>query len=238
MQFRNHGGTARVTGINIGLNSGVVINTGLMTIDITGGGNTLLTSYTQDEADGYRTTIVRAGSGLQVNNLTVTTGALYGTGTYNGSSTTLGTGSSGALVSAGDGADEVGSLIFQGNASTLAGSTWEFDLEGLAQGTEYDHITAWDNLDLAGILLDVSLLNEFMADETDTFTIISANNVHGMFANVVGSTLTLTDGSSFDVTVGSNQVVLSNYQAVPEPAGALLAAAGLAVAVAARRGRR
>jgi hypothetical protein len=71
--------------------------------------------------------------------------------------------------------------------------------------------------------LDLSLINGFLSSVThdDTFTILSSEAaLQGAFANVAsGGVLTTTDGqASFVVSYSDgHDVVLSDFEAVPEP---------------------
>lgn len=233
--FRNDGAATFYSNTHLALNNAVVINTGT-TMIATGVSTLLLNSYTQTDPAGHNMTIVKGGTSLNANSINITAGTLLANGTINGSSTILGTGSSGVFLSPGDDTTAIATLNFTGNPGTIGGSTWHFDLGGLSQGTQYDFISAWQNLNVGSLRLDVSLLNGFTPAPSDTFTIMSASNVSGMFSNATGSKITVPGAGTFDVAVGSNQVVLKNFAPVPEPSGAVLLFTG-ALALRARRRR-
>lgn len=233
--FRNDGAATFYSGTSLNLSNAAVVNTGALTV-ATGGSGMLLQSLTQTDPAGQNVTMIKGGTTLNANSVNLTAGTLLVNGTLNGSSTTLGTGSgSGVLLSPGDDTTSVAVMTLAGNAGTIGGSTWHFDLGGTAQGSQYDLINAWQNLNVGSLLLDVSLVSGFVPAPTDTFTIMNGNNISGMFTNASGSKITLPDVGKFDVAVGSGKVVLSNFTPVPEPAAFLLSGLGAAAALFRRR---
>jgi len=83
--------------------------------------------------------------------------------------------------------------------------------------------------------LDIDLWNGYVPLATDTFTILAANSVTGMFDN--GMSTVSFEAGTFDVTYNSGNVMLSNFTAVPEPS-AMLALMGIAAVAIGRRRRR
>lgn len=235
--FRNEGLVSFNPGTDVSLNNADIQNTGVAIL-ATGGTSALLSSYSQTESSGERTTIVVSGSTLHANNVTLTRGSLYGNGTVDASSLTLGDGSNGVSLSPGVGTDEVGTLTLAGNLGTIGGSTWHFDLGGTAQGSQYDLVNAPQNLTVNGVLLSVGLVNGFTPQPGDSFTIISSVNISGGFSNVTGGQLTMPGVGTFDVAVGANAVVLSNFAAVPEPSTAVMIALGAMLTLVMMRQRR
>jgi hypothetical protein len=144
-------------------------------------------------------------------------------------------------------APNTGLLTFHGTTFFLAGATVTFDLGGQTKGTQYDH------LDVNGVLqaggnLAVRFTGGFQAavNGTMTFELINGTAITGSFLNVAnGGFLTTADGlGTFKVNYGPlsgfapNEVVLSNFVAVPEPSTWALLITGLGVAAYTRLRRR
>ncbi len=129
-----------------------------------------------------------------------------------------------------------GLLSIDGDLTLGSASVFEVELEGLTLGSEYDSVDVTGNLLIAGVL-SVSFLSGFdsVVSAGDAFTIAQAGtSLGGLFANVAsGNRVTTFEGHSFQVDYGvgspfgSNAVVLSDFQAVPEPDSALLLMLGL-----------
>ncbi len=122
-----------------------------------------------------------------------------------------------------------GNVTLSSDPSTLA-----FNLGGETQGTQYDSLTINGNMTLAGNL-ELTLTNGFVPLAGDSFTVLTVGSgyaLSGAFLDAAnGGRLVDTNGTgSFLVNYGSgayaNEIVLTNFQAVPEPATlALLAIA-------------
>lgn len=168
-------------------------------------------SFTGGKLTGFNT-----NSNVRVGQLTVTAGTI---------SPGLTTGPS----------DPIGTMYFD-NLILEGGAIVEFDLAG-TEDDEFDHllvpvttpvVNPFGDLQLGGTLvLRFAEGFESLVTETDTFTIIEAlESSTGAFANVAaGQRLTTADGlGSFIVNYGASSiygdmaVVLSDYQAIPEPA--------------------
>ncbi|HEX8523812.1 MAG TPA: hypothetical protein VF669_16265 [Tepidisphaeraceae bacterium] len=94
----------------------------------------------------------------------------------------------------------------------------------------FDSLTLTGSASLAGTL-NISLLDDFVPTPGDQFNIIASTGLAGRF-----DTINIA-GGSFDVLYSPSGVTLANFSAVPEPAGAAMAAAGLLIAARVRRRR-
>lgn len=127
-----------------------------------------------------------------------------------------------------------GSITFRGSGEL------EVELGGTAQGVDYDFVDA--SVDSAADValdgaLSVSFLGGFDALVTgsDVFVVLEAgDSLTGAFSNAAsGGTVTTAEGHTFRVDYGlgspfaANQVVLSAFQAVPEPGTGFLLGLGV-----------
>ncbi len=128
-----------------------------------------------------------------------------------------------------------GDLAFSSDPSTLA-----FEL---SSEEDFDSLAINGNVSLAGNL-EISLADGFEPSSGDIFTVLtvdSGDTLTGSFDDVPdGGRLTTADGlGSFQVNYGSgpytNEIVLSDFEQVPEPATGGLAVMALAGLLARRR---
>jgi hypothetical protein len=209
-------------------------NSGTLLVNLSLGHSFVAGTYDQNVSSGI--TIVGAGATLQVNNLNLNAGQVYGVGTYLGSNFALGDGSTGSTVSPGTGPATAGNLTLAGNLNTIGGVTFAFDLGGTSQGATYDRLNLPLNINFNNTKLNFDLINGFTPANTDIFTVVStAGNASGMFANASNGTITMAGLGTFNVTVSSNAVTLSNFTAVPESGLTALLGGLLALAAVARR---
>jgi PEP-CTERM motif len=133
----------------------------------------------------------------------------------------------------------VGNVTLDADPSQLA-----FNIGGAAQGSGYDFLSINGNIQLPGDL-DIAFVDGFQNQITssESFVVLTATNLTGSFLNVKnGRRLLTTDGlGSFQVNYGSDQstdeIVLSDYQAVPEPASLGLIMGGTMLLGRRRRSR-
>jgi hypothetical protein len=122
-----------------------------------------------------------------------------------------------------------GTLTFTGDLTLEATSKLLIELAGHTQGSEYDFLSVAGNATLGGEL-EVTFLDGFAAgvQPTDMFTVLTSSGSSGIslaFANAGnGQRLFTVDGlGSFQVNYGlasafaANSLVLSNFEAIPEP---------------------
>ena len=116
-----------------------------------------------------------------------------------------------------------------GNYTGNSGSTLSIDLNGVTaansftnSGAYYDTVAVSGTATLGGDLL---VRTNFAASATNTFTILTAGNVSGTFANLTGSRVTVSGSTNtFAVVVTANSVILTNFSGAavaspPSPAG-------------------
>jgi fibronectin-binding autotransporter adhesin len=117
--------------------------------------------------------------------------------------------------------------VILSNAATGA-STLAFSIGGTTRGNTYDSMTIDANIVLGG-KLNISFTNGFQnsitsSEQFTVMTVASGDTMSGAFANVAnGGWLVTTDGyGEFQVNYGTgvyaDEIVLSDYQALPEPA--------------------
>ena len=108
----------------------------------------------------------------------------------------------------------VGSTTILGNYAQQTLATLEIEIGGTLAIIEHDFISISGNVLLDG-LLELSLLDEFVPDASDTFTVLSAGSLTGFFDNATpGSRLDTVDGlGSFlvDIDFAADQIVLRDF---------------------------
>jgi hypothetical protein len=107
-------------------------------------------------------------------------------------------------------------------------STLAFNIGGELQDTDYDSLLIDGNITLGGDL-EITLTDGFIPNPGDVFTVLDVEGggaLSGDFANVASGQYLLTTGGTGEFMVnyspGTGEIVLSDFQAVPEPASAAL----------------
>ena len=156
--------------------------------------------------------VTLAGGNIIVpNGLGIASGELLkGSGLIRGNSSIYGTISPVALTN-------FGSLTLQSSAIL------DIALEGRSQGDRYGFMLVTNGTVTLNGLLQVRFTDGFETNvlESDTFTLLtSSSRLTGSFTNVLsGQRLTTADDDgSFLVTYNGNNLILTDYQAIPEPA--------------------
>lgn len=175
------------------------------------------------------------GSPITLNNL-VNNGSLTGsdtitiTGKFSGAGTTSATIAAPGTIAPGN---SPGIMTLQGKLTMTSTTNVVMELAGNLNNstqTDYDAIASSNPLTIGGNL-QLSLVNGYVPTSGDTLPIITDNSaLSGSFTNVApGARLMTADGTgSFIVDYGaaspfgSDNVVLANFQATPEPVGASL----------------
>jgi hypothetical protein len=190
-------------------------------------------AYTQ--ASGL-TLVTDAGSGLVVTGaFNLNGGTLQGAGTV-----TTGTVTAGAATVMPGLPAAVGKLTIAGNLALSSSSTAAIRLGGTGQGTSYDFLHVTGTTILGNAALHVTFLNGAQVQPTDSFTIVTADGGLGgsTFVGLPDGALFVTgDGlGQFQIHYTGTDVILNNFQPVPEPTGLLLIAGSVAgVVVMSRR---
>lgn len=138
-----------------------------------------------------------------------------------------------------------GIVTVEGDITFQSTATLKIEVGGLLPGTGYDQVIQETQSGGLGTtldgLLDIAMYANFQnsISPSDTFAILDSDLViNGAFDNVAsGQRLATSDGlGSFLVTyAGLTDVILSNFQPVPEPAALSGVLAGAAMLVARRR---
>jgi T5SS/PEP-CTERM-associated repeat protein len=135
-----------------------------------------------------------------------------------------------------------GSGTISGNLTLESSAALQFALGGYGQGSGYDSLFVTNGVATLGGLLQLSFVNGFETNVlgADKFTLMSAKTLSGSFNNVFsGQRLTTADGAgSFLVNYSGKNLILSNFQVVPEPGTLSLCALGLVVLLCQRALRR
>ncbi|HEY6167522.1 MAG TPA: hypothetical protein VI454_05750 [Verrucomicrobiae bacterium] len=141
------------------------------------------------------------------NNLVISTNAsLIGTGTILGSVTNFGT------IGAGT---SPGSLRINGDLRLQASARMSFELGGLIPTNQYDQIVVTNLVQFAGIL-SLTLINNFLPNASDSFTLFKFASTSGSFTNTPnGSRVDLTNHlANFVVTYSTTNFVLAGVRYV------------------------
>ena len=106
-----------------------------------------------------------------------------------------------------------GRITIDGSLSLTESAGMFFEVGGTGQGVGYDHVEVTSFAELAGTL-SLSLDNNFVPSSNDTFTLLSADSLSGLFGNAAnGTRIATTDNlGSFEVNYTATSVEVSAYQ--------------------------
>ncbi len=196
-------------------------------------GGTLIASNTTGSATGTNSVIVGLG------------GTLAGGGTTAGASgivSGLVTIQSGGRIAPGS-VSSSGILNLGGGVIFNSGSIYEVNLNSTTLGSGYDQLRVTGTATLGGYL-NVTLGMGYAPLMSDSFTVLSATNISGTFANTQVDLVTTFGIGTFRVNYSATTVVLTkvvgltNVTPVPEPTTILTIAAAAALGVRGLRRRR
>ena len=141
------------------------------------------------------------------NNLVISSNAtLSGNGTILGNVTNFGTVSPGASA---------GKLRINGDLRLLPSAGMTFELGGLVASNQFDQIDVTNFVQFAGTL-SLALINNFLPDDSDSFTLVSFGSSSGSFTNAPNAArVSLTNNlASFAVTYNPTSFVLGHVRYV------------------------
>ena len=136
-----------------------------------------------------------------------------------------------------------GAITIQGGFTLQSTAALAIEIGGLTAGMQFDQVLQLGGAGtVLGGTLELSFINNFDISITsaNTFQIlISDQTLSGTFSNVAsGGRLLTTDGlGSFIVSYNGSSVILSNFQAVPEPSTFVMLLGGLGVLFCLQRPR-
>ena len=136
--------------------------------------------------------------------------------------------------------NSAGAITNYGNVVLLPTAVLQFELAGTTQGSGYDFMLVTNGAVTLDGALQASFVNGFETNvsNSDTFTLLTVTGVlSGAFTNVADGARLVTAGGegSFLVTYNGNELMLSNYQAIPEPSARILGELGLVILSILRR---
>ncbi|QEG37001.1 beta strand repeat-containing protein [Bythopirellula goksoeyrii] len=202
--------TAQVDGSLVLGSSDVGLSSGIFRIQ-SGGQYNNTSGDTVIDATGQ---LSIAGGTLNAKTIDHTNGGLFifvgGTlsvGTFHGDLTNIG-----GILAPGSSA---GGTTIVGDYTQQTGAALEIEIGGTLQVAEFDFVNVTGTTLLDGDL-QLALLNGFVPDPSDSFTILSTSVLAGFFDNVAsGGRLSTIDGlGSFEVTLdfSADQIVLSDFE--------------------------
>ncbi len=171
---------------------------------------------------------------IEATNLRGSVGGTNGTFVNNGGAIAPGDiGFSGKTAVTGNLTLTTGTLLLDVGGTT-ASTAWQ----DAASSNKFDNISVTASLLLGGDLT-VSLIDSFSPLNTDTFTVLTSAATSGAFGNVAfgNRVTTLGNEGSFLVSLTANNVILSDFVAIPEPATWLLVGIGLTFLLYRKRSR-
>lgn len=122
-----------------------------------------------------------------------------------------------------------GTLTIQGDVTLENSSVLEIELGSIST---YDLLQIMGGEIFLDGLLEITLLNGFIPDYGDIFTVLTADDISGSFDNLSGNIVGVP-GGAFEVVQNGNQVQLVHF--VPEPSSLLLLLFGAGVCTKRRR---
>ena len=168
---------------------------------IIGAGSTFtVPTYTQAGSSSTIDGTVNASSGFNNNS-----GNLFGTGTIVAAVTSK------TMLTAGDSSAKPGKFSVTGTYTQTSTGTLNVSIGGTTVGTQYGQLAVSNGAVLAGTLT-VKLINSFIPNIGDVYTILTGGAVTGTFATVNG--LSINSSEHFQINYNTNSVTLT---VVPGP---------------------
>jgi autotransporter-associated beta strand protein len=193
-------------------------NAPLAAIDFAGGRNQLRLKGAEFHVDAGQSLAVTVNGGTAPVNFAGTGNVLGGGGTLVGDFHVSG----GASIAPGA---SPGVLTIDGDSTLGPGGVLQIEIGGTQPGSEYDQLNVLGHMTLDGAVLYVSFLNGFTPGPQDSFVVLRAESLSGVFANAASSIE--VDGMTLPVSYRGGMVIVG--AAIPEPATVSLAIVGFAV---------
>lgn len=108
----------------------------------------------------------------------------------------------------------IGLLTVDGNVEMKQGSQFIAELGGNNRGTQYDALNVLGDISLDEAVLNLSLYEDFIPSLADSFVLVTANYIEGVFANAIESVV--VDGVELPITYTPKAVIVGSLP-VPEP---------------------
>jgi fibronectin-binding autotransporter adhesin len=169
-------------------------NSGQLTI---GSGSTLKSSGVFSQTAGTSTI---DGTLIASKGMNLKGGTLFGGGTLRGSALLSG------LLVVGDSISKPTKLAVTGSYQQNANGSVYVGIGGSQAGSQYSQLTVSNGMSLGGIL-NIKLLNGFVPNIGDTFTILTGGAVSGQFSQVNGTIINASE--MFQVNYGATSVTLT-----------------------------
>lgn len=121
-----------------------------------------------------------------------------------------------------------GSVTINGDVVYGAANEALFEIGGLVQGVDYDHLTVNGNLTFGGVL-KLSFINGYLGNVGDSFDLFDFTSSTGAFSQVVALN-TLQNGLGWNYDAASGVLNVVAMAPVPEPSALMMLLSGLGVA--------
>ena len=153
-----------------------------------------------------------AGGEFSVNNhLTLQAGLLTGSGLVDVLSASA-VRNNGAIVAPGS---SPGTLVIDGNYEQAAGGTLQIEIGGTNQGSEHDLLLVTNGSATLNGSLQITVISNFLPQAGQSFTfMVAEGGITGTFTNTPGNKYTIAGVGTFDVTYGTNEVRLGNFNTI------------------------
>jgi fibronectin-binding autotransporter adhesin len=147
-----------------------------------------------------------AGTTIVDGTLTASTGLDVQKGTLEGKGTLVGAVTSAGTLIVGDAVTKAGLLTINGAYTQSATGVLDVAVGGTTVGSQYGQLAVSNGVSLGGTLT-LKLINGFVPELGETFTIVTGSAVTGQFTTVKGTSI--NSGEHFEVSYGARAVTLT-----------------------------